>query len=171
MALHSDRIIRRRFVIHEHHATRLHWDMRLEMGSVFKSWAVPKGPSLNPNDKRLAVAVGDHSIAYGSFEGTIAEGNYGAGEVRIWDDGHYETVSDPEKQFEKGKLVITFFGLKLRGEFALVKIHREVKNWLLIKADDHFADAEWEMEPILDPKKYRRVKKTSLLAKQRGNQK
>lgn len=162
--------MRKRFVIHEHHATRLHWDMRLEMGDVYKSWAVPKGPSMNPGDKRLAVAVGDHSIAYGSFEGTIAEGNYGAGEVRIWDDGKYETALDPEIQFKKGKIVIIFFGLKLRGEFALVKINREEKNWLLIKAADNFADPEWRLEPILDPKIHRRRKKVSLLSKQRGNQ-
>lgn len=144
--------------------------MRLEMGDVYRSWAVPKGPSLNPDDKRLAVAVGDHTIAYGSFEGRIADGNYGAGEVRIWDDGKYETEIDPEIQFKKGKIAITFFGLKLRGEFVLVKTGREEKNWLLIKADDHFADPEWKMEPILDPKKYGRRKKLSLLAKQRGNQ-
>lgn len=162
--------MRKRFVIHEHHATRLHWDMRLEMGDVYRSWAVPKGPSLNPDDKRLAVAVGDHSIAYGSFEGRIADGNYGAGEVRIWDDGKYETAIDPEIQFKMGKIVITFFGLKLRGEFILVKTGREEKNWLLIKANDHFADPEWKLEPILDPKKYGRRKKISLLAKQRGNQ-
>lgn len=162
--------MRKRFVIHEHHATRLHWDMRLEMGEVYKSWAVPKGPSLNPDDKRLAVAVGDHSIAYGSFEGRIADGNYGAGEVRIWDDGKYETVIDSEIQFKKGKIVITFFGLKLRGEFILVRTGREENNWLLIKANDHFADSEWKIEPILDPKKYGRRKKVSLLAKQRGNQ-
>ena len=144
--------------------------MRLEMGDVYKSWAVPKGPSLNPDDKRLAVAVGDHSIEYGSFEGRIPDGNYGAGEVRIWDDGKYETAVDPEIQFKKGKIVITFFGLKLRGEFILVKTGKEENSWLLIKADDQFADPEWKMEPILDPKKYGRRKKLSLLAKQRGNQ-
>lgn len=162
--------MRKRFVIHEHHATRLHWDMRLEMGAVYKSWAVPKGPSLNPADKRLAVAVPDHSIAYGSFEGTLAKGTYGAGEVRIWDDGKYESAIDPEIQLKKGKIVITFFGLKLRGEFVLVKTGREEKNWLLIKANDDFADPEWKLEPILDPKIHGRRKKTSRLARQRGNQ-
>ena len=163
------RKVRKRFVIHEHHATRLHWDMRLEMGGVYKSWAVPKGPTLDPGEKRLAVAVGDHSIKYGSFEGTIKPGNYGAGEVRIWDDGKYETDSDPEQQLEKGKLVITFFGLKLRGEFALVRLSGEEKNWLLIKHKDHFADPDWKMETVLEPKKKKSRKKTSILAKQRGD--
>jgi bifunctional non-homologous end joining protein LigD len=150
--------MRKRFVIHEHHATRLHWDLRLEIGGVLKSWAVPKGPSLNPADKRLAVAVPDHSLSYGDFEGTISDGNYGAGEVRIWDDGKYETDSDPEKQLEKGKLVFTFFGLKLRGEFALVKMQDQEKNWLLIKADDHFADPDWQIETVLEPRKKDKTK-------------
>lgn len=149
--------MRKRFVIHEHHATRLHWDLRLEMGGVYKSWAVPKGPSMDPADKRLAVAVPDHSIGYGSFEGTLAEGTYGAGEVRIWDDGKYETVVDPQIQLKKGKIVFTFFGLKLRGEFVLVRT-REENNWLLIKADDHFADTGWEIETILEPRKKTKIK-------------
>lgn len=164
-------MVRKRFVVHEHHATRLHWDLRLEMGSVYKSWAVPKGPSFDPVEKRLAVAVGDHSIEYGLFEGTIAPGKYGAGEVRIWDNGKYETDSDPETQFEKGKIVFTFFGLKLRGEFVLVRIHGDDKNWLLIKSNDHFADPNWKLKTVLDPGKYKRGRKTSILAKQRGNQK
>jgi bifunctional non-homologous end joining protein LigD len=122
------------------------------MGGVFKSWAVPKGPSFDPADKRLAVAVPDHSISYGSFEGTLAEGTYGAGEVRIWDDGKYETAIDPEIQLKKGKWVFTFFGLKLRGEFVLTKMHGQEKNWLLIKVNDHFADPAWRLETILPPK-------------------
>ncbi|MBC7901324.1 MAG: 3'-phosphoesterase [Saprospiraceae bacterium] len=159
--------MRKRFVIHEHHATNLHWDLRLEMGVVYRSWAVPKGPSRDPSVKRLAVAVGDHSIEYGSFEGTIPPGKYGAGEVRIWDDGKYETASDPEEQMRNGKIVFTFYGLKLRGEFALVRLANDEKNWLLIKANDHFADVEWKLETVLEPKKSR--KKLSLLARQRGN--
>jgi bifunctional non-homologous end joining protein LigD len=150
--------MRLRFVIHEHHATRLHWDLRLEMGGVYKSWAVPKGPSMNPADKRLAVAVPDHSLEYGTFEGTLAEGTYGAGEVRIWDDGKYETKIDPEIQLKKGKLTFTFFGLKLRGEFTLVQSSREPKNWLLIKRTDHFADPEWQIETVLMPRARKKKK-------------
>ena len=154
-----------RFVIHEHHATRLHFDLRLEMGGVMKSWAVPKGPSLDPEVKRLAVQVGDHSREYGRFEGTLAEGTYGAGEVRIWDEGEYGTEEDPEKQFTKGKLKIEFYGAKLRGAFALVRT-RDTKNWLLIKANDKFADAKWKLETVL-PKK-RKQRKTTLIASQRS---
>ena len=155
------RLVRKRFVVHEHHATRLHWDLRLEMGGVYKSWAVPKGPSMNPTDKRLAVLVPDHSIEYGSFEGTLPEGSYGAGEVRIWDNGKYETESDPEAQVKKGKFVFTFFGLKLRGEFALVRLADQEENWLLIKHKDDFADAEWQIETVLDPSKKTRKKRTA----------
>ena len=155
------RPVRKRFVVHEHHATRLHWDLRLEMGGVYKSWAVPKGPSMNPTDKRLAVLVPDHSIEYGSFEGTLPEGSYGAGEVRIWDNGKYETESDPEAQVKKGKFVFTFFGLKLRGEFALVRLADQEENWLLIKHKDDFADAEWKTETVLIPPKKTRKKRTT----------
>lgn len=129
------------------------------MGGVLRSWAVPKGPSKDPQDKRLAVAVPDHSIGYGSFEGRIAEGQYGAGEVRIWDDGKYETDSDPEAQFEKGKLVFTFFGLKLRGEYKLVRMSGQEKNWLLLKSDDHYADPDWKLETVLPPQKKAKKKR------------
>src|SRR3954469_11272344 len=124
---------RRRFVVHKHQASHLHFDLRLEMGGVLKSWAVPKGPSLNPADKRLAVMVPDHSIKYGSFEGTLEEGTYGAGEVRIWDDGKYETEIDPLVQLEKGNIRFRFFGLKVRGEYILTRMSRQENNWLLIK--------------------------------------
>jgi bifunctional non-homologous end joining protein LigD len=147
--------MRRRFVIHEHHARNLHFDLRLEMEGVLKSWAVPKGPSLDPADKRLAVEVPDHSVNYIDYEGEISEGSYGAGDVRIWDDGHYETTGDPYRQLKNGKLTLTFFGLKLRGEFALIKIGRQPKNWLLIKVDDQFARTDWELETVLLPKKLR----------------
>jgi len=142
----------RRFVIHEHHARNLHFDLRLEIGGVLKSWAVPKGMSLDPADRRLAVAVPDHSMQYGSFEGTLAEGTYGAGEVRIWDEGEYETEKDPQKQYDKGKLVFEFYGAKLRGEFTLVKMHNHEKNWLLIKKEDIFADPNWELQTVLPAK-------------------
>ncbi|MFN2500807.1 MAG: DNA polymerase ligase N-terminal domain-containing protein [Pyrinomonadaceae bacterium] len=145
--------MRRRFVIHEHHARRLHFDLRLEIDGVLKSWAIPKGPSLSPKDKRLAVAVPDHSLSYIGFEGEISEGSYGAGPVRIWDGGHYETKYDPARQVDEGKLVFLIFGLKLRGEFALVKIKGQDNNWLLIKAADAFAQEEWILETVLAPKK------------------
>jgi bifunctional non-homologous end joining protein LigD len=147
----------KRFVIHEHHARRLHWDLRLEIDGVLRSWAVPKGPSLNPADKRLAVAVPDHSVSYIDYEGRISDGSYGAGEVRIWDDGTFETSGDPVKQLKNGKLVFTIFGLKLRGEFALIDVQGQSNNWLLIKGKDDFADPKWELEPILVPRKQKPV--------------
>ena len=147
-----------RFVIHEHHARNLHFDLRLEMGGVLKSWAVPKGPSLDPGHKRLAVAVPDHSIAYGSFEGTLAEGTYGAGEVRIWDEGEYEIDGDPVAQFRKGKISLEFYGAKLRGGFALVRMHGQDKSWMLIKARDKHADPGWKLETVL-PLKPRKTRK------------
>ena len=96
--------------------------------------------------------VPDHSLSYGSFEGTLAEGTYGAGEVRIWDDGKYETPIDPLIQLQKGKIVLTFFGLKLRGEFVLTKMHGQENNWLLIKVKDHFVDTDWRLETVLPVK-------------------
>jgi bifunctional non-homologous end joining protein LigD len=144
--------MRKRFVIHEHHATRLHFDLRLEIGGVLKSWAVPKGVSMNPAEKRLAVAVPDHSTGYINFEGTLAEGTYGAGEVRIWDNGDFETENAAE-QLRKGKLVFTFYGGKLKGEFTLLKMWNQEKNWLIIKSRDAFADKNWKLETVLKPKK------------------
>src|SRR5687768_7032660 len=144
--------MRKRFVIHEHHASRLHFDLRLEIGGVLKSWAVPKGVSTNPQDKRLAVAVPDHSLGYIDFEGRISEGSYGAGEVRIWDSGEFEAENAAE-QLEKGKLVLTFYGKKLKGEFTLVKMSNQPKNWLIIKSRDKFADKDWKLETVLKPKK------------------
>ena len=128
--------MRKRFVIHEHHATRLHFDLRLEIGGVLKSWAVPKGVSMNPSEKRLAVAVPDHSLGYIDFEGTLAEGTYGAGEVRVWDKGEFETETDAAEALREGKLVLTFHGEKLKGEFTLVKMWNQEKNWLVIKSKD-----------------------------------
>jgi bifunctional non-homologous end joining protein LigD len=151
--------MRQRFVIHEHHARNLHFDLRLEMEGVLKSWAVPKGVSLDPADKRLAVAVPDHSVNYIDYEGEISEGSYGAGDVRIWDNGHYETPTDPYRQLQSGKLTFTFFGLKVRGEFTLVRLHNQPKNWLLIKADDQFARKDWKLETVLLPKNQRGKKK------------
>ena len=145
--------MRKRFVIHEHHATRLHFDLRLEIGGVLKSWAVPKGVSMNPSEKRLAVRVPDHSIGYIDFEGTLREGTYGAGEVRIWDSGEFETADDAEEKLRTGKVIFTFYGGKLKGEFTLLKMWNQEKNWLVIKSKDGFADADWKLKMVLEPKK------------------
>jgi len=134
-----------RFVIQRHLASHLHFDLRLEMDGVLKSWAVPKGPSLNPNDKRLAVQTEDHPMNYLDFHGTIPKGNYGSGEMTIWDSGTYTPMSNSKQSllemFEKGDLKITFFGTRLQGDFALVKTNFAGKQsqWLLIKKKDDFA--------------------------------
>lgn len=140
-----------RFVIHEHHASRLHFDLRLEMNGVLKSWAVPKGVSLNPQDKRLAVAVPDHALGYIDFEGEITEGKYGAGQVVIWDEGEYSTEHDPLAQLGKGRLNLTFHGAKLRGAFVLLEMKNRGGQWLIIKEKDEFADAGWKLKTVLPP--------------------
>lgn len=150
--------MKKRFVIHEHHASRLHFDLRLEIAGVLKSWAVPKGVSMNPNEKRLAVAVPDHSLSYIGFEGTLAEGTYGAGEVRIWDKGEFEADENAEEKLKKGKLIFTFRGAKLKGEFTLVKFWNHEKNWLIIKSKDEFADADWKLETVLKVEKVKSKK-------------
>lgn len=137
-----------RFVVQRHDATRLHYDFRLELGGVLKSWAVPKGPSMNPHDKRLAVMVEDHPVSYIGFEGKIPKGNYGAGTVKIWDKGVYFPVNEElEKMSErqvllalkKGELKIFLKGKKLLGGFVLVRLKQDDKNWLLIKHKDEYA--------------------------------
>jgi bifunctional non-homologous end joining protein LigD len=125
-----------RFVIHEYHARQLHYDFRLEIGGVLKSWAIPKGPSLNPSDKRLAVMVDDHSLECFDFEGIIPEDQYGSGAVVIWDSGSYSLLegNDPMEALENGKMVMELHGKILKGGFTLVKMKgRGEKNWLLIK--------------------------------------
>lgn len=138
--------IDRRFVVHEHHASRLHFDLRLEMEGVLKSWAIPKGPSMNPADKRLAVMVEDHPLDYIDFRGEIAEGNYGAGEVEIWDSGTYEVT---EGDIATGKLVFELAGVKLKGQFHFVRLKSSEKDWLLMKGRDEFANPDWKLEQIL----------------------
>jgi bifunctional non-homologous end joining protein LigD len=126
----------RLFVVHKHAARQLHYDLRLEMDGVLRSWAVPKGPSRNPADKRLAVMVEDHPLEYGDFEGRIPEGNYGAGAVIVWDRGMWVPIEDIAAGFEKGKLLFELRGYKLKGKWTLVKIKKGVKEWLLIKERD-----------------------------------
>ena len=117
------------YVVQEHHASHLHWDLRLEMGGVLKSWAVPKEPPREPGIKRLAVPVEDHPIAYAGFFGAIPEGQYGAGEVLLWDKGTYEPISVSEN-----KIVVNIDGEKLKGEYCLLKTKFQGKeNWLLFK--------------------------------------
>ena len=130
------------FIVHMHDATRLHWDLRLEMDGVLKSWAVPKGPSANPADKRLAVHVEDHPIEYGDFEGIIPEGNYGAGSVIVWDRGVWVPLEDPHEGMQKGKLLFELKGYKLRGRWTLVKMKKTEKEWLLIKERDQFVTTD-----------------------------
>jgi bifunctional non-homologous end joining protein LigD len=135
------------FVVHQHAARRLHYDLRLEMEGVLRSWAVPKGPSYNPVDKRLAVHVEDHPLEYGDFEGLIPKGNYGAGAVIIWDRGQWTPVGDPLEGLEKGKLLFELRGYKLRGLWTLVKLKKGEKEWLLIKERDGWATADGEELP------------------------
>jgi bifunctional non-homologous end joining protein LigD len=144
---------RRRFVIQKHDASRLHYDLRLEFDGVFKSWAVTKGPSLDPHDKRLAVEVEDHPLDYGDFEGTIPEGQYGGGTVMLWDRGYWES-DDPERGFKKGDLKFTLEGEKLGGSWVLVRMRSDRNggkrtNWLLIKHRDDFVK-EGKANNILD---------------------
>jgi DNA ligase D-like protein (predicted 3'-phosphoesterase) len=134
------------FVVQKHSASHLHYDFRLEMDGVLKSWAIPKGPSMNAVDKRLAIMVEDHPYDYKDFEGIIPEGNYGAGKVIVWDNGIYtlvdtqdesEIVDTFKSDLEKGKLGIILKGHKLNGEFSLVKLKGGKENaWLLIKQND-----------------------------------
>ena len=137
---------RRRFVIQKHDATRLHYDLRLELDGVFKSWAVTKGPSLDPHDKRLAVEVEDHPLDYGDFEGTIPKGQYGGGTVMLWDRGYWEPEGTkiPEQALAKGDFKFTLEGERLHGGFVLVRMANDRDrgkrtNWLLIKHRDEFA--------------------------------
>ncbi len=140
---------RRRFVIQKHDATRLHYDLRLELDGVFKSWAVTKGPSLDPHDKRLAVEVEDHPLDYGDFEGTIPKGQYGGGTVMLWDRGYWEPEGNktPEQALAKGDFKFTLEGERLRGSFVLVRMRNDRDggkrtNWLLIKHHDDFSVEE-----------------------------
>ncbi|HET8966219.1 MAG TPA: DNA ligase D [Candidatus Acidoferrum sp.] len=138
------------FVVQKHSATRLHYDFRLAVDGTLKSWAVPKGPSLNPEDKRLAVQTEDHPLDYAGFEGKIPEGNYGAGTVMVWDRGTFSPIGDADAltQIERGEIKFHLNGEKLRGSFVLVKLkHGEKKNeWLMIKHKDADVDQAWDVD-------------------------
>src|SRR5688572_10910745 len=144
---------RLRYYIQKHDATRLHYDFRLELDGVLLSWAVPKGPSLDPKDKRLAVQTEDHPLAYGSFEGTIPEGEYGGGPVIVWDRGTWEPEGDARAMLEKGHLRFVVHGEKIEGRFHLVKTKgdQRAKNaWLLFKAKDEHVKAGETVETMSD---------------------
>src|SRR5215469_7551707 len=160
------------FVVQKHQASRLHYDFRLELDGVLKSWAVPKGPSLNPKEKRLAIMVEDHPLEYRTFEGVIAEGEYGAGEVIVWDQGRYRPLAGKSKdamqeqvraQLNQGELRFLLFGEKLRGEFALIRQQRlGEKAWLLIKKRDHYAsdaDITLQDKSVISGKRLGEVRK------------
>lgn len=145
------------FVVHEHHASRLHFDFRLEMDGVLKSWAVPKGPSMNPADKRLAVMVDDHTLDYGRFEGIIPEGRYGAGAVVIWDRGTYERL---DGSVTTGSLKFLLCGKRLQGAFALIQLkgpRATGQEWLLMKKADADADPAFRLTTALTPAKRKQL--------------
>jgi bifunctional non-homologous end joining protein LigD len=144
----------RAFVVQKHAASRLHYDFRLAVNGILASWAVPKGPSMAPADKRLAVRTEDHPLEYAKFEGMIPPGQYGAGIVMVWDLGKYEPLEDqpPEEQLALGKVQIVLQGEKLRGGFTLIQIkNRFMKSgqrdyWLLVKSRDEYADPSWDID-------------------------
>ena len=131
----------------KHSASRLHYDFRLEIDGVLKSWSVPKGPSLDPNEKRLAVQTEDHPLEYGDFEGVIPEGEYGGGTVMLWDAGTFEVQGDPIEGLEKGSLTFALYGHKLAGTFTLKRMARRKgeRNWLLLKRTDGYANDEGDV--------------------------
>ena len=162
------------FVIQKHHASRLHYDFRLEMNGVLKSWAVPKGPSTEPSTKRLAMHVEDHPFDYKDFEGIIPEGNYGAGTVIIWDQGTYEPLEKIEgkkaqekhllRQLKEGSLKVILHGKKLKGEWALVHTTQAENSWLLIKHRDKYAseaDITEKAKSVVSGKTLEQLEKTS----------
>jgi bifunctional non-homologous end joining protein LigD len=139
------------FVVQRHHASHLHYDFRLELNGTLKSWAVPKGPSLNPKDKRLAMMVEDHPIDYATFEGDIPAGNYGAGHVDVWDHGTYEPIDEKgepitpaafNRALHAGSIKFRLKGKHLKGDFALVNMKKDDKTWLLIKHRDKYSTDE-----------------------------
>src|SRR4030088_530579 len=142
------------FVVQKHDVSHLHYDFRLAINGVLASWAVPKGPSMNPAEKHLAIRTEDHPLEYAEFEGVIPEGQYGAGTVMVWDTGTYDPKNDipPDKQLARGKIDVVLHGAKLRGGFTLVRtsqgsaVSSQAERWLLIKHRDEHADPSWDIE-------------------------
>lgn len=153
-----------RFVVQEHKATRLHYDFRLEVNGVLKSWAVPKGPSMNPADKRLAIMVPDHELSYIDFEGIIPEGSYGAGPVVVWDAGEFTPLDteDPSAALAEGRLSFELKGGKLKGSFALARMkglpRSTGKEWLLMKKNDAYARPDFTLKTELTPARLKKLK-------------
>jgi bifunctional non-homologous end joining protein LigD len=137
-----------RFVVHEHESSHLHYDFRLEMDGVLRSWAIPKGPSMDPTQKRLAVQVEDHPLEYIDFEGIIPARMYGAGAVVVWDSGDYDLLEE-----KKDKIAFLLKGKKLKGNFTLVRFKGKEKEWLLIKQQDEYAQICWKLKTELTPKR------------------
>lgn len=163
----------RRFVIQKHDATRLHYDLRLEFDGVFKSWAVTRGPSLDPKDKRLAVEVEDHPLDYGDFEGKIPKGQYGGGTVMLWDRGYWLS-DDPEKGFKKGDLKFALEGDKLHGEWVLVRMKNDRTggkrtNWLLIKHRDDYSREDTKNDILDDDKSVASGRSMEQIAEGKGS--
>jgi bifunctional non-homologous end joining protein LigD len=171
------------FVVQKHDASRLHYDFRLEMDGVLKSWAVPKGPSMDPKIKHLAMMVEDHPFDYRNFEGIIPKGEYGGGTVIVWDNGTYEPIEEIKgkkeqekhllKQLKSGSLKIKLHGHKLKGEFAFVKTHGMGENaWLMIKHNDEFAttkDITKEDKSVISKKTIKTMESTSEKVWQHGH--
>jgi bifunctional non-homologous end joining protein LigD len=168
------------FVVQKHAARRLHYDVRLAINGVLASWAVPRGPSMNPADKRLAIRTEDHPLEYADFEGVIPEGQYGAGTVMVWDRGQYEPKDGvaPEEHLARGKIDVILHGKKLRGGFTLVRTGGRSaepdkgRRWLLVKHRDRYADPSWNIErPELDHSVLtgRTMKEIEANAPKRGN--
>ena len=144
------------FVVQKHAASHLHYDFRLAISGVLVSWAVPKGPSMNPAEKRLAIRTEDHPLEYAQFEGVIPEGQYGAGTVMVWDTGPYEAQDGvpPDEQLARGKIDVVLHGTKLRGGFTLVRtekrsvVRSQKERWILVKQRDEYADPAWNIESV-----------------------
>lgn len=137
-----------RFVVHEHKSSHLHYDFRLEMDGILRSWAIPKGPSMDPTQKRLAVLVEDHPLEYIDFEGVIPKEMYGAGAVVVWDSGDYDLLEE-----RKDRIAFFLKGTKLKGSFTLVRFKGKEKDWLLIKLKDKYSQSGWKLKTDLTPKK------------------